>query len=282
MTKKSLNREIRVRRLGVEETALQDIYHRLLRLTWPRFFAIVLLFYLSLDLIFAILYYLAPGSVANIPSGDFWSNFAFSVQTLGTIGYGHLYPQTPYAHFLVTIESATGLFATALLTGLVFAKFARPSARVVFSDKILLTKSNGADALTLRLGNIRTNQVYEGRAQMTLLRDETTAEGERLRRLVDLKLVRNQTPLFTLSWTLFHMIDESSPFYGMSIEQIHGTNWEVVVTFNGLDQDMGQMIVSHTMYNSKRIVPARKFADMIHLDKDTRIIDFSKLNEIEG
>ncbi len=282
MANKSLNREISVRRLGVEETFLEDAYHRMLRWGWWRFFAIVLLVYLSIDMVFAILFFIAPGSVANIAPGDFVSAFAFSVQTMATIGYGFMYPVTPYAHLLVTIESAVGLFATALLTGLVFAKFARPSARVEFSNKILWTKVNGASALTLRLGNVRTNQVYEGRAQMTLLRDEVSSEGERLRRLVDLKMMRTQTPLFALSWTLFHIIDSTSPFHNMTIEELHNTNWEVVVTFTGLDQDVGQTIVTHAIYNSQMIVAGRKFADMIHLNDNVRTIDFSKLHDIEN
>jgi inward rectifier potassium channel len=281
MATNKLNREMSIQRLGVEETLWEDIYHRLLRWSWGRFFALILLVYLSIDLIFALLYFAVPGCVANIPNGDFLSNFAFSVQTMSTLGYGYFYPQTPYSHLIVTVESAIGLFSTALLTGLVFAKFARPSARVVFSDKIVWGKMNGGEVLSVRLGNVRTNQVFEGTAKMTLLRDETSAEGERLRRLINLKLVRHETPLFALSWTLFHQIDSSSPFYGMTPEKLHQENWEVIVTFSGLDQDVGQTIVAHSMYNTKMIVPAKKFADMITTGDGVRTIDFSKLHDIE-
>ncbi len=282
MTKlKSQNREITVKRIGVDESFWKDIYHRLLRLSWPRFFLAIFAIYLSLDLIFAFLFYLSPGSIANVQHDDFFSYFSFSVQTMATIGYGYFYPQTHMAHLLVTIESSLGLICTALLTGLVFAKFARPSARIIFSEKALWTKQNGEDVLTLRLGNIRTNQVFQGEARMTLLRDEITTEGEKLRRLVDLKLQRNLTPMFSLSWTLFHKIDQESPLWGKSPEWMKENKWEFFVTFSGLDQDMSQTIVAHSMYSGDAIVRAHKFADMITSDGQVRTIDFSKFNDIQ-
>ncbi len=181
-------------------------------------------------------------------------------------------------------EAAAGMFSTALLTGLVFAKFARPAARVVFSEKILWTMHNGKPVLSFRLGNIRANQVFEGRAKMTLLRDETTKEGEKIRRLLDLKLLRDETPLFSLSWTVFHFIDEESPFHGVTPEEMKRLGWEIYVTFIGLDQDMAQYIVAHSTYTADHIVRARKFVDMIHLDGagGVRVIDYSKLHEIES
>jgi len=224
---------------------------------------------------------MAPQSLSDGGKLDYWTNFAFSVQTFSTIGYGNIYPITAYGNFLVTIEAAVSLISTALLTGLIFSKFSLPSARIVFSSNMLWTTQNGEPVLSVRLGNVRANQVFDGRAKMTLLRDETSAEGERLRRLVDMKLTRNQTPLFALSWTLFHPIDSTSPIYGVTPEDIQKSGWEVIVTFVGLDQDMGQTIAAHSTYRGEHIIRARKFADMIDFVDNTRVIDFSKLHQIE-
>lgn len=277
----SQNRELKVRRVGLEESPWDDIYHRLLLLSWPKFFCYLFLTYVCINLIFASLYFASPDSIANIKSGNFFSYFGFSVQTMATIGYGYYYPQTSYAHVLVTIESALSLFLTAVLTGLVFAKFSRPAARVVFSDLLLLIKQNDKDALMMRLGNIRANRVFEGHARITLLKDETTKEGDKIRRLVDLKLLRDETPIFALSWSLFHFIDESSPLFNVSPEEMIKNNWEFIVTFTGLDQDMAQTIVAHSTYSATKLTKARKFVDMINYDQGTRVIDFSKLNQVE-
>jgi inward rectifier potassium channel len=273
------NRELLVRRIGVEESLLGDLYHRLLRLTWLRFFLLILLIFISVNIFFGSLYYAFLGSVANV--NDFLSSFFFSVETFATIGYGYFYPQTTVAHILVTAEVAFGMFSTAVLTGIVFAKFARPQARVVFSDNILFTSQNGKPVLSLRLGNIRTNRVFEGRAQLTLLRDEVSTEGEKLRRLINLKLQRNETPLFVLSWTLFHLIDQDSPLFGVTPGEMANLGWEIYATFTGLDQDMAQNIVAHSTYQAEKIIRARKFVDMIRFDNGTRIIDFSKLHDVE-
>jgi inward rectifier potassium channel len=248
MRSKLKNRHLIVRRLGVEESPFEDLYHRLLRLSWPRFLGIT----------FA---------------------FAFGAQALTV--YGNFFPHTSLGNLVLTLEAAFEMFAAALLTGLVFAKFARPTARVVFSDNILWTTSNGRPVVSLRLGNIRANRIFEGRAKLTLLRDETTEEGEKIRKLVDLKLAREATPLFSLSWTIYHFIDQESPLQGMTPEEMKRLGWEIFVTFIGFDQDISQDIVAHSTYSAEHIQRARKFADMIEVSDGIRVIDFSKLNQTE-
>lgn len=270
------------RQINVEQSLWHDVYHRLSRMTWPRFLTLTTAFYLGANLIFAVIYWLLPGSVANAKENDFLAFLSFSVQTMSTVGYGYHYPQTAAANLVMIVESVVGLFFTAGLTGMVFAKFSAPMARVVFSDKILMAAQNGQPTLSLRLGNCRTNRVYEGRARMTLLRDEITVEGERIRRMVDLKLMRSETPLFYLSWTLYHPVDAESPFHGLSPERIREMGWTIHVYFMGLDEDLGRTIVAHHGYSGADIVRARKFADMISDDNGVRLIDYAKLNVIEN
>lgn len=280
--RKLFNRNMQIRRVGVEETLWTDVYHRMMRMTWPRFFAFVFFCFITINLFFATLYALSPGALSDGGKSDFWTEFTFSVETFSTIGYGNIYPVSAYGNFLVTIEAGTSLILTALLTGLIFSKFSRPSARIIFSQNIIWTMQNGEPVISVRLGNIRANQVFDGRARMTLLRDETTAEGERIRRMVDLKLVRNTTPLFALSWTLFHPINAESPLAGLTFETIPQSGWEIIVTFVGLDQDMAQTIAAHSTYRAEHILKARKFVDMIHTENGVRHVDFSKLHDVEG
>lgn len=275
------NRELKIKRIGVEENFWQDSYHRMLRMSWPIFFLLFLSLYIGVNVFFGFLYWLNPASVGNLPPGDFFSAFAFSVQTFSTVGYGFFYPKSDLGNAVVIIESAVGLFATAALTGLIFAKFSKPSARIVFSEKMLLSTWNGQRTLSFRMGNMRANRIFTGSAGVTLLKDEVSEEGERLRRLVDLKLVRNETPIFALSWTIYHIIDESSPLFGKSIDDIFQLGWDFVVVFNGLDEDMSQTVVAHTTYSGKDLAVARKFVDMIHVQDGVRKIDFSKLHEVE-
>jgi inward rectifier potassium channel len=275
------NRHFRIRRVGVEETFFTDLYHRAMRLTWSRFFSIVFLSFIFVNLFFAILFWIAPGSLSDGGLSTFWTTFTFSVETFSTIGYGNIYPTSDYGNLVVILEAATSLISTALLTGLIFSKFSRPSARIIFSSNILMTTQNGNPVLSVRLGNVRANTVFDGRARMTLLRDETSAEGEKLRRLVDMKLVRDETPLFSLSWTLFHIIDDKSPIKGVTLEEVKEKGWEIIVTFVGLDQDMAQTIAAHSTYNGDHVKRARKFVDMIDFNHGVRVIDFSKLHLIE-
>lgn len=281
MTKKFTNREMKIARIGVEENPFVDTYHRWIKLGWAYFFGFVLLLFISINFVFSLIYINLPNGIANLQEGDFISGFAFSVQTFSTVGYGYMYPQNSIAHLVVTIELITSMLFTALLMGVVFAKFSRPSSRVIFSDKLLLTLINNTPSLVLRLGNIRVNSVYEGHATLSLLKTELTSEGEKLRKIYPLKLIRDTTPLFSLSWTLIHTIEESSPFKNLTIDDIHQSDWEIIATFAGLDQDIGQTIVGHTVYTSKMIQEAKKFEDMITLQNGSRIIDFSKLNQIQ-
>jgi inward rectifier potassium channel len=276
------NRTLRVRRKGVDESPFEDLYHRLLRMSWARFFLLMLAAYILITGTFAVLYSLFPGAIANADNQGFMTYLAFSVQTMSTVGYGYLYPVTSVAHALVIFETGAGLFFTAVLTGLVFSKFSTPIVRIVFSNNIIWTTQNGKPVLSLRVGNFRANRVFNGQASMVLLRDEVSTEGEKLRRQIDLKLQRSATMLFSMSWTLFHHIDEQSPFWGMTPEQVADLKWDVYVSFVGFDEDLDKTIVAHTTYPGNMILRARKFVDMIESVDGVREVDFSKLSLIES
>src|SRR5687767_8089585 len=190
----------------------EDFYHWVLTRTWLQFFGAVTIAFTLLNFFFAGAYMLSPGCIDK--ADGFADHFFFSVQTLGTIGYGSMAPQTRYGNVIVSLEALTGVLTTAVITGLTFARFARPTSKILFSDKMVISKRDGVPHLMFRMANWRRNQIVEAQLNILLLLTETTTEGETMRRPQRLELVRDKNPMFALSWTAMHRIDEKSPFYG--------------------------------------------------------------------
>jgi inward rectifier potassium channel len=271
----------RVRAVGQRFAPHEDLYHYVLTRSWSEFFALLSLAFVAANALFAFFYWLAPGSVANARPGSFEDAFFFSVQTMATIGYGGMTPVTRFAHIMVTIEAMTGILSVALITGITFAKFARPTARVLFSDKVILAARNGVPHLSFRVANWRHNLVSEAQLRVIILITETTREGETLRRQVDMPLVRDNTPLFALSWTVMHVIDRQSPFFGPdALERLRAGNAEIFVTLTGLDEAMGQIHAQHS-YKLDAIVTNVRFADVLTLRSDgLREIDYRHFHDV--
>jgi inward rectifier potassium channel len=271
----------RVRAVGQRFAPHEDLYHYVLTRSWSEFFALLSLAFVGANALFAFFYWMAPGSVANARPGSFEDAFFFSVQTMATIGYGGMTPVTRFAHIMVTIEAMTGILSVALITGITFAKFARPTARVLFSDKVILAARNGVPHLTFRVANWRHNLVSEAQLRVIILITETSREGETLRRQVDMPLVRDNTPLFALSWTVMHVIDRQSPFFGPdALERLRAGNAEIFVTLTGLDEAMGQIHAQHS-YKLDAIVTNVRFADVLTVRPDgLREIDYRHFHDV--
>ncbi len=258
----------------------EDIYHFVLTLTWPRFFLFVSLGFVVVNAIFAVLYALAPGCIANASSfADF---FFFSVQTLGTIGYGAMAPQTRYGNVVVSVEALVGILLTAIVTGMTFVRFARPTAKILFSDKIIIAKRDGVQHLMFRLANWRRNQIVEAALNVMILVTERTKEGDVMRRPLGLELVRRVNPMFALTWTAMHKIDESSPFYGEgALEKLRAEGAEIFLSLTGYDETIAQTIHARFRYSLDDIVPNARFVDVLtRRDDGTRVLDFDKFHDI--
>ena len=268
-----------VRAIGQKWAPFDDLYHSILTAAWWQFFAYVALALLGINTLFAIPYYLAEGSVSNASS--FEDAFFFSVQTMATIGYGGMAPATRFAHVLVTLESIVGILSTALITGATFAKFAKPTARVLFSQKIVVTVRHGVPTMMFRMANWRRNQVVEAQLRVALLIDEVSPEGDRIRRPLEIKLVRDRTALFFLSFQAMHIIDENSPFYGKgALDKLRAQSAQIYLTLTGMDETIGQAIHARCTYALDDIVWNARFADVISADPDgTRQIDYTKFHE---
>ncbi len=271
----------RIATYGLERHWWKDPYHSALHIPWWGFLLVASGTYLAANLLFAGLYLLQPGAISEVGSLDFANAFFFSVQTMATIGYGHLIPQTVYANILVTIEALTGMLMIALATGLVFARFSRPTARILFSRVAVIGPQDGQMMLSIRAGNERRNRIVQADVTMSVLRQERAREGGTMRRIQDLRLVRARTPVLALTFQMFHPIDADSPFYGATPESLAAEEIELVVTISGLDETMSQPIHAQTSYSVDEILWDHHFVDIFgYTEAGLRAIDFRRFHDV--
>jgi len=273
-----------VRVLGARVRPLRDFYHALLRLSWTLTFAAVTAAFLLGNALFALCY-LATGGVAKARPGSFADAFFFSVQTMGTIGYGAMYPQSGAANLLVVAESIVGLILTALVTGLVFAKFSRSTARVVFSREAVIGPVNGVPTLSFRLGNERGNQIVDAHIRAVLTRSERLQEGARTStfyRMHDLKLTRERSLSLRRSWSVQHPIEPGSPLHGASAASLAEEEAELQVMIVGLDDTSMQPVHAGHRYFAHQITWGARHADVLsESDDGALVLDLSKFHEVE-
>ena len=258
----------------------QEPYYLLLTVPWWGFFVLAIVAYISANAVFATGYLLGGDCIANANPGSFGDAFFFSIQTLTSIGYGAMYPTTAYADVLVTLEAFAGTVGIAIVTGLAFTKFSQPTAKVMFSKVAIVSNHNGTPTLMLRAANKRLNQIIEAEVRLYLMRDEVSAEGNFMRRFYLLKLLRNQTPRFALSWTIMHPIDKDSPLWGATPESLAQTRSTIVVSFTGIDETVSQALHAPYQYGANDILWQHRFADIIHpTSKGHFYVDYSNFHD---
>ncbi|ELS30727.1 MULTISPECIES: ion channel [Pseudanabaena] len=258
----------------------RDPYHLMLTIPWLGFVAIVVGFDIFLNAVFAVLYLLDADAIAGIEKVGFLEAFFFSVQTLASIGYGVMNPHTLYANLIVTLESIASLMLFAVITGIAFTRFAKSSSRVMFSRVATIHDYNGIPTLMFRTANERRNNILEAKLSVFLMIDEITVEGHRMRRLHELKLVRDHSPVFLLSWTVMHIIDESSPLYRITNETMERLHAQILVSLTGVDETIEGTIHARHMYASHNLLYDRRFIDVIHMAKDGhRYLDYTYFHE---
>ncbi|MBE9095373.1 ion channel [Tychonema sp. LEGE 07203] len=269
-------------KLGLPRLHFSDIYHKLLTLSWPQFFILICLSYIITNSVFAFAYLAGGDCIANARPGSFADAFYFSVQTMATIGFGAMYPSTEYANTVVVIEAFFGLWAVAMVTGLAFSKFSRPTARVIFSRVAVIAPFNGVPTLMYRAGNQRFNQILEAHQEVTLILDEVTSEGEYMRRFYDLQLVRNQSPIFALTWTVMHPIDESSPLYRLTAKDLIEQQAEIIITLTGIDEIVSQTINARHSFVASEIMWNMRFVDILLRTPDGgRVVDYTRFHDVK-
>jgi len=273
------NREVLTR--GLKTGLWSDINHRAMTMAWPAFFASAAALFLSLNTVFAVLYMLGDAPIANAPPGSFVHLFYFSIETLATVGYGDMHPQTHWGHLVATLEIFTGMSLLAVYTGLMFARFSRPQARFQFANSAVVGLENGRPTLMVRVANERQNAISGATARLWLVRTEKAPRGTERRRFVELRLVRTENPVFALSWTLFHEITPESPLYGETSQSLAACELGLILTLEGLDEASGHALHARHTYAADEILFDHRYADLLERTADGQmIISYDRLHDV--
>ena len=258
-----------------------DLYHLLLTSSWPRLLGLLAIAYAAANALFALGYLIEPDAIENARPGSFTDAFFFSVQTMATIGYGRMVPRTFLANTLVTLETLTGLLALAMITGLVFAKFSRPTARVLFSRVAVIGRRDGVRAFMFRMANERGNNIVEAQVHVALARQEVTAEGESVRRFYDLELARRLNPIFPNTWTVIHPIVDGGPLHHATATSLAVEDARIVVSVVGLDESYAQTVHARHSYGAQDIAWDARFVDIVTRDANGALrIDYGQFHDV--
>ena len=260
----------------------RDSYHWVLSLSWPRFALFLAGSYVVINIIFAALYAARPGCIADLEPGSYPLAFFFSVETLATVGYGHNYPSTVYGHIIVTIEIFLGMIWLAVITGLIFVRFARPTARIVFSDNLAMAPFDGRLSLMFRVANLRHTSMAEAEFRLLYSRDERVAEGEDIRRFYELKVYPDRMVSFPAALIIRHTIDEQSPLYGATQASLKKEDAFFVASTLSLELVMAAAVQSARDYAWDDIRFGERFVDVYTELEDGRLtVDYGRLHETE-
>ena len=269
-----------IRTIGGEAAFWSDLYHRAMTAGFRTFFLTTLAMFLGINLFFAILYSFDSAGVGRLDEPHFLNLFFFSIEAFTTVGFGEMYPISTWSHSVYALEGYTALLLTAALTGLIFARFSRPRARILFAANPVISTHDGKSHFMLRIANARHNYIADASAQLWLLRDEPSKEGQRFRRFHELKLGRNQNPSFMLSWTLFHVIDSTSKLSGLDADDLAKANYQFIVTMRGLDASASQELRTRKVYNHEHVLWGRRYADILSTDDaGLTTLDYRKFHE---
>jgi inward rectifier potassium channel len=248
---------------------------------WPVFFGSAALVFVLLNVVFALLYFLGKEPIANAIEDFPLSLFYFSIETLATVGYGDMHPQTNYGHLVATVEIFTGMCFLAVMTGLIFARFSRPRARFVFANNPVVTTHEGQRTLMIRMANARHNSISRANARLWLIRVERTKEGDQLRRFYELKLDRREHPMFVLSWMLFHVIDKDSPLHGSTAADLEQADALLVLNVGGVDDSSAQQLYARRVYSWRDVRWRYRYRDITGISPQGRfLLDYTKFDDV--
>ena len=265
---------------GLNLSFWADMSHRCMTASWPAFIGGAVLVFVAFNAVFASLYWIGDQPISNVPGGDYVDYLYFSIETLSTAGYGDMHPQTHYAHFISAVELFTGIFSMSLMTGLIFARFSRPNARLLFADNPVISSHEGKPTLMVRFANERHNIIGNATARLWLLRNEVSQEVRSYRRFYELPLVRNEHPALALSWTLYHVLDAKSPLHGLGPDDLEASKVSLVVVVSGYDVVAAQTVHARKSYDHPDIRFGHHYADIIDTTEDGRLrIDYSRFHE---
>jgi inward rectifier potassium channel len=265
---------------GAQLSFWADISHRCMTASWPSFIIGAAVVFIVFNAVFALFYMIGYQPISNVPGGDYIDYLYFSIETLSTAGYGDMHPQTHYGHFVATVELFTGIFSMSLMTGLIFARFSRPNARLMFANNPVISNHDGVPTLMVRLANERHNIIANANARLWMFRNVVTEEGHNIRRFYELPLLRNESPALALSWTLFHVVDEASPLFGLNAADCDAADVSLVVVVSGYDVVAAQTVHARKSYEHPEIRFGHRYVDVLSTAQDGRVrIDYGRFHE---
>jgi inward rectifier potassium channel len=271
-----------VTKVGVSSVDWGDPYHMALTASWPAFAFAALALYAAINVLFATLYATVPGSIGNAQPGSILDGFFFSVETLATVGYGQMYPATIYGHIVSAAEIVSGMTFTAIVTGLIFVRFSRPRAKILYADHVVITPYNGLPTLMIRIGNGRMSLLTNLNVRVSALIGENSSEGHQLRRVNDLVLVRSNVPMFALTMTMMHCIDETSPLYGHTARSLADGHVRLFVSASAQDSAINATVHDIKTYIAQHVRFGMKYADAVTVDPYGRTMaDLTRLSLLE-
>ena len=260
----------------------RDTYHWILSLTWPRFAAFLLGAYVAINLFFASAYALGGPCIGEMTPGSFPAAFFFSVETLATVGYGHMYPATAYGHIITTIEIIVGMVWVAVITGLIFVRFSRPTARILFSKSLVIGNFNGEPNLMFRVANLRHTSMVEARFRVIFSRDENMVEGGTVRRFYELKVYPNRMIIFPAALVIRHAIDKESPLHGATPASLEAADAFFLASTVSIETVMAASVQSQQDYDWSAVRFGERFVDVYEELEDGRLkVDYGRLEETE-
>jgi inward rectifier potassium channel len=268
--------------IGLPRRGMGDLYHLLLTWSWTRLFATMGLTYVAMNALFALAYLaLGPGAIENARPGSFEDAFFFAFDTMATIGYGDKVPRGTASNLVSLVQVMLGMAGLAVTTGLVFAKFARPTARVLFSRVAVIHPFDGVPSLLFRLANARANQIIEAELTVVAVRSEKTVEGETIRKIYDLKLRRSRSSVFSLTWLAIHPITPDSPLHGLDAAAIAASGITIMVSVSGLDEHLGATVHARHAYAATDVVVGARFVDILAVHADgSAVVDYRRFHEV--
>jgi inward rectifier potassium channel len=278
-------------RLASESVAGMDRNHRplclgirnlVIALSWPRFILLIATVHIAINVGFAMLYLARPGAIANAHPGSLADAFFFSVETSATVGYGEMYPATLYGHVVSTAEIFVGVAFTALATGLLFVRFSRPKARILYAANPVIARHAGHPTLMIRIANGRRGLLYDAAAHLSLLLSVRGENGELSRRVYELQLTRSRLPIFSLTWTLMHRIDEASPLKGYDTARLIEQDALLLLGVEARDITVSAGVIDTKGYRPTEILFEMRYADLVSFDSTGHpVADLSAVSRLE-
>jgi inward rectifier potassium channel len=267
--------------IGGETAFWSDLYHRSMTASLPVMMATGLALFVLNNLFFAMLYAVDSASVSNVLAPRFLNLFFFSIEAFTTVGFGDMHPANTWGHAVFSLEGFMSVVETAALTGLIFARFSKPKARILFADHPVIGNYGGHPTLMFRLANARQNFISDATVQLWILRDEPVKDGPSFRRFHEVPLARQQNPSFILSWTLFHEINKKSMLYGLSAEDLAAKNYQFILTIKGVDDTSSQELRARNVYGHEQLLWGRQYVDILIRDNGALTLDYRKFHDTQ-